>query len=66
MMYEELKRKYPIYNMLDPEMKKAASEIAAKYPYSREHVAKVIAANWFDRERAEEQIKRELLLGKGL
>ena len=45
-------------------MKKAASEIAAKYPYCTEHVAKVIVANGFDKEKAEEQIKRELVLGK--
>ena len=64
MLYDELKRAYPIYNRLDPEMKKAASEIAAKYPYCTEHVAKVIVANGFDKEKAEEQIKRELILGK--
>ena len=64
MLYDELKRAYPTYNRLDPEMKKAASEIAAKYPYCTEHVAKVIVANGFDKEKAEEQIKRELILGK--
>ena len=64
MLYGELKRAYPTYNRLDPEMKKAASEIAAKYPYCTEHVAKVIVANGFDKEKAEEQIKRELILGK--
>ena len=64
MLYGELKRAYPTYNRLDPEMKKAASEIAAKYPYYTEHVAKVIVANGFDKEKAEEQIKRELILGK--
>ena len=64
MLYGELKSAYPIYNRLDPEMKKAASEIAAKYPYCTEHVAKVIVANGFDKEKAEEQIKRELILGK--
>ena len=64
MLYGELKRAYPIYNRLDPEMKKAASEIAAKYPYCTEHVARVIVANGFDKEKAEEQIKRELILGK--
>lgn len=64
MLYGELKRAYPTYNRLDPEMKKAASEIAAKYPYCTEHVAKVIVANGFDKEKAEEQIKRELVLGK--
>ena len=64
MLYDESKRAYPIYNRLDPEMKKAASEIAAKYPYCTEHVAKVIVANGFDKEKAEEQIKRELILGK--
>ena len=62
MLYGELKRAYPTYNRLDPEMKKAASEIAAKYPYCTEHVAKVIVANGFDKEKAEEQIKRELIL----
>ena len=56
MLYGELKRAYPTYNRLDPEMKKAASEIAAKYPYCTEHVAKVIVANGFDKEKAEEQI----------
>ena len=64
MLYGELKRAYPTYNRLDPEMKKAASEIAAKYPYCTEHVAKVIVANGFDKEKVEEQIKRELILGK--
>ena len=64
MLYGELKRAYPTYNRLDPEMKKAASEIAAKYPYCTEHVAKVIVANGLDKEKAEEQIKRELILGK--
>lgn len=64
MLYGELKMAYPTYNRLDPEMKKAASEIAAKYPYCTEHVAKVIVANGFDKEKAEEQIKRELILGK--
>lgn len=64
MLYGELKRAYATYNRLDPEMKKAASEIAAKYPYCTEHVAKVIVANGFDKEKAEEQIKRELILGK--
>ena len=64
MLYGELKRAYSTYNRLDPEMKKAASEIAAKYPYCTEHVAKVIVANGFDKEKAEEQIKRELILGK--
>ena len=64
MLYGELKRAYPTYNRLEPEMKKAASEIAAKYPYCTEHVAKVIVANGFDKEKAEEQIKRELILGK--
>ena len=42
MLYGESKRAYPTYNRLDPEMKKAASEIAAKYPYCTEHVAKVL------------------------
>ena len=64
MLYGELKRAYPTYNRLDPEMKKAASEIAAKYPYCTEQVEKVIVANGFDKEKAEEQIKRELILGK--
>ena len=64
MLYGELKRAYQTYNRLDPEMKRAASEIAAKYPYCTEHVAKVIVANGFDKEKAEEQIKRELVLGK--
>ena len=64
MLYEGLKRAYPIYDRLDPEMKRAASEIAAKYPYTTEHVAGVIAANGFDIEKAEEKIKRELLVGR--
>ena len=64
MLYGALKRTYQTYNRLDPEMKRAASEIAAKYPYCTEHVAKVIVANGFDKEKAEEQIKRELVLGK--
>lgn len=64
MLYDELKKKYPFYNRLDPEMKKAASEIAAKYPYCTEHVAEVIVKNGFDKEKAEEQIKQELVQGK--
>ena len=64
MLYGESKRAYPTYNRLDPEMKKAASEIAAKYPYCTEHVAEVIVKNGFDREEAEKQIERELVLGK--
>ena len=64
MISEDMKRAYATYSLLDPEMKKAASEIAAKYPYCTEHVAKVIVANGFDKEKAEEQIKRELILGK--
>lgn len=64
MLYEGLKRAYPIYDRLDPEMKRAVSEIAAKYPYSTEHVAEVIVANGFNVEEAEKQIKRELVLGK--
>ncbi|WP_251490904.1 hypothetical protein [Otoolea muris] len=64
MLYDESKRAYPIYSRLDPEMKKAASEIAAKYPYCSEHVAEIIAANGFNKEEAERQIRRELVLGK--
>lgn len=64
MLYEGLKRAYQIYDRLDPEMKRAASEIAAKYPYQTEHVAEVIVANGFNVEEAEKQIKRELVLGK--
>lgn len=64
MLYGELKRAYPIYDRLDPEMKKAASEIAAKYPYCTEHVAEIIVKNGFNKEEAEKQIERELVLGK--
>ena len=64
MLYGELKRAYPTYNRLDPEMKKAASEIAAKYPYNTEHVARIIVANGFSKEEAEKYIRRELILGK--
>ena len=64
MLYGELKSAYPIYDRLDPDMKKAASEIAAKYPYCTEHVAEVIVKNGFDREEAEKQIERELVVGK--
>jgi len=64
MLYGELKSAYPIYDRRDPDMKKAASEIAAKYPYCTEHVAEVIVKNGFDREEAEKQIERELVLGK--
>lgn len=64
MLYGELKRAYPTYNRLDPEMKKAASEIAAKYPYCTEHVAEIIVKNGFNKEEAEKQIERELVLGK--
>lgn len=64
MLYGELKSAYPIYDRLDPDMKKAASEIAAKYPYCTEHVAEIIVKNGFDREEAEKQIERELVLGK--
>ncbi len=41
MLYDRLKKEYPMYNRLDPEMKKAASEIAEKYPYCTEHVAEI-------------------------
>lgn len=61
---DRLKKEYPIYNRLDPEMKKAASEIAEKYPYCTEHVAAIIVANGFNKEKAERQIERELVLGK--
>lgn len=64
MLYGESKRAYPTYNRLDPEMKKAASEIAAKYPYCTEHVAEIIVKNGFNKEEAEKQIERELVLGK--
>lgn len=64
MLHEELKRAYPIYSRLDPEMKKAASEIAAKYPYTTEHVAEMIVKHGFNREEAEKYIRRELVLGK--
>ena len=63
MLYGELKRAYPIYDRLDPKMKKVASEIAAKYPYCTEHVAEVIVANGFNTEEAERQIRQELVLG---
>lgn len=42
MISEDIKRAYAVYNLLDPEMKKVASEIAAKYPYNTEHVARII------------------------
>lgn len=64
MLYGELKSAYPIYDRLDPDMKKAASEIAAKYPYCTEHVAEIIVKNGFNKEEAEKQIERELVLGK--
>ena len=64
MLYDRLKKEYPMYNRLAPEMKKAASEIAAKYPYCTEHVAEIIVKNGFNKEEAEKQIERELVLGK--
>lgn len=64
MLYGELNRVYPIYDRLDLEMKKAASEISAKYPCCTEHVAAIIVANGFNKEEAEKQIERELILGK--
>lgn len=64
MLYDRLKKEYPMYNRLDPEMKKAASEIAAKYPYCTEYVAEIIVKNGFNKEEAEKQIERELVLGK--
>ena len=64
MLYGELKSAYPIYDRLDPDMKRAASEIAAKYPYCTEHVAEIIVKNGFNKEEAEKQIERELVLGK--
>ena len=66
MLYEGMKRAYQIYDRLDPEMKRAASEIAAKYPYPTEYVAEVIVANGFDIEKAEEKIKQGLLMEEGL
>ena len=64
MLYYRLKKEYPMYNKLDTETKKAASEIAAKYPYHTEHVAEIIVKNGFNKEEAEKQIERELVLGK--
>lgn len=64
MISEDIKRAYAVYNLLDPEMKKVASEIAAKYPYNTEHVARIIVVNGFSKEEAEKYIRRELILGK--
>ena len=38
---EKLKRTFPIYYRLDSETKKIVSEIAKKYPYSVEYVARM-------------------------
>lgn len=59
--FENIKQNYPIYDRLDPEMKKVASEIATKYPYCTEHVAEILVANGFNKDEAEKQIMRELM-----
>lgn len=59
---EDIKRAYAVYNMMDPEQQKAACEIAKKYPYTTEHVAKVIVVHDFNKEEAEKYIMRELTL----
>lgn len=64
MLYDEYERTHPIYDRLDQETKKAASEIAAKYPHCTEYVAGVIVKNGFDREEAEKQIIRDLVTGR--
>lgn len=64
---EDIKRMYATYSRLDPEQQKAACEIAKKYPYSTEHVAKVLLKTGFNQEEAEKYIIRELTLtGTGL
>lgn len=59
--YENISTAYPVYNRLDPQMKKVAYEMAVKYPYCTEHIAKIIVANGFDEKEAEKQIQRELM-----
>lgn len=64
---EDIKRAYAVYSLLDPEQQKAACEIAKKYPYTTEHVAKVLSMTGFNQEEAEKYIMRELTLaGTGI
>lgn len=56
----------PAYELLDPEMKKVAAEIAKQYPCSTEYVARIIQANGFNQEETERYIKQELLPGWSL
>lgn len=64
---EDIKKAYAVYSLLDPEQKRIASEIAAKYPYTTEHVARVLSMTGFNQEEAEKYIMRELtLVGYGI
>ncbi len=60
---EELKRMYPVYSLLDAEMKRTVSEIAKKYPYSIEHVSRVMSMTGFNQEETEKYIMQELVRG---
>ncbi len=51
---------YPIYNLLDPEDKVKAREIAERYPFSTESVSEMIAMTG-SAQNAEEYIKMRLI-----
>jgi len=61
---EDIKRAYAVYSLLDPEQQKTACEIAKKFPYTTEYVAKVLAEKGFNQEEAENYIRRQLVLGR--
>ena len=54
---------YPVYSLLDAEMKRTVSEIAKKYPYSIEHVSRVMSMTGFNQEETEKYIMQELVRG---
>lgn len=65
MLFENtLESSYPTYSILDRKTQKTASAIAAKYPCSIEHVAKVLVADDFNEEETERYIMRELVQGR--
>lgn len=61
---EDIKRAYETYSRLDPEQKKAACEIAKKYPCTTEYVAGVLVEKGFNQEEAENYIRKQLILGR--
>ncbi len=60
---EKLKRTFPIYYRLDSETKKIVSEIAKKYPYSVEYVARVFVMCGYNQEETEKYVMREMMYG---